>query len=260
MSIEPHTLLRAARRWWWIVLLAPVVGVALGLAIAVAQAPRYQATATVAVVPAREPGVLVFDDLEAGARLAAMYAHLATGSPVLAAAGDALDPPAGADNLAEAVAARAVDELPLIEIEAAAGDPARAAAVANAVADELVRRIRADAAGRVAPVQQALDAQIDRARVAASATPDAPFGPPSDAAAALGEMEATADALAVQVATNDAAATVWAPATPPTEPAAPRRAVLAVLGALVALMLAGAAVLLAALLERPDAAPVATRA
>lgn len=259
MSIEPHALLRTARRWWWLLLLAPFVGVAAGLAIAAVQAPRWQATATVVVVPTREPGVLVFDDLETGARIAAMYARLATGSPVLAAAGEALEPPVAAGQLADAVAAQAVTDLPLIEIAASSDDPAQAAAIANAVADELVRRIRADAATRLAPVQQALDAQIGRARSAAVATPGAPPEASGDASASLGELEAAADALAQRAAANDAAASVWAPATPPAEPAAPRRAVLAVLGALVALMLAGAGVLLAALLDQPRPAP-ATRA
>ncbi len=244
MTIEPHTLLRAVRRWWWALLLAPFAGVALGLAIAAAQAPRYEATATVVVVPTREPGVLVFDDMETGSRLADLYAHLATGAPILAAAAAELDPPAAAGDLAEAVAARSVADLPLIEIGASSGDPERAAATANAVAGELVRRIRADEAGRVAPVQATLDAQIARDRDAASATPGA----------VVSDLEATADTIALRVAANDAAATVWAPATPPTEPAAPRRMVLAVLGALVALMLAGAGVLLAALLDRPIAA------
>ncbi len=67
---------------------------------------------------------------------------------------------------------------------------------------------------------------------------------------ALALLEASAAAIEQRVAGAATEATVWAPAVPPLDPVAPRPAVLIILGAVAGLMVAVAAVVVRALLDR----------
>jgi uncharacterized protein involved in exopolysaccharide biosynthesis len=241
MTITFAALLDGLRRWWWLLLLGPLLGAAAGLGLASLQPPRFQATATVLILPTRDPGSFVSDDLVAAARLAATYGRLAGTGPVLAAAGAAVAPPLAAADLARVVSARAAPDLPIVDVTAAAGDAQRAADLANAVARALVERFRADEAARAAPVEATLAAQRSPAP-APAATPAATGADPGLAGdqAEAAALEA-ANALALRLAANEQAASVWAEATPPTERVAPRPLLLATLGAVVGALLAAGA-------------------
>jgi len=274
MSIEPQQLLRSARRWWWLLIVAPLLGAAAGYAVASLQTPRFVAAATVLVTPTREPGILAFDDLQAGARLAVTYARLATSPPVLDAAADTLSPAVEGGDLREIVSARTTEELPIIEISASNSDPERAAAIANAVAEEVVARIRADGAALAAPAREAAERQIADVRETLAeieerirsleAEPDQ-FDPAVRAEVdqlgqeaarlrtLLTSLETTTADLDQRAAADATGASVWGAASPPDEPVAPRRSVLVVLGALAGLMVGAGGIVAAALLDRSRA-------
>lgn len=272
MTIALSDLLRALRRWWWLLPVLPVLGAVAGFALASIQAPRFDATATVLVTPAREPGVLAFEDLQSGSLLAQTYAHLATSDPVLDGASEALGEPTAATELRKRVSARIVRELPLIEIVASAGQPDRAAALANAVAGSLTERIQADAAARVEPGEAAVTEEIAtvQATIDQTAAQIQPLDPNTPGGLAdrdelrrqleqlqssLEPLETTAAAMEIRRVASEGEAMVWAEAAPPVERAAPRPLLLAVLGGLAGAMVGGAAIVLRALVGQPARRP-----
>jgi uncharacterized protein involved in exopolysaccharide biosynthesis len=232
-----------------------------GYAVAAVQAPRYQAAATVFVAPAREPGILANDDLEAGDSARHDLCQPCHQPAVLASAAATLQPPMPVETLREVVSARAVAELPLIEIVGSAQQPDRAAAIANVAATALTERIRADVVERVAPAQTAIGEQIAAARQGIADIEAGPAGVGERERAqvereiqqrrdALALLEASAATIEQRVAGAVTEATVWAPAVPPLDPVAPRRALLIILGAVAGLMVGVAAVVVRPLLDR----------
>jgi len=99
--------------------------------------PMYTASASVRLIVIGEPG-----HAEAGVRSAfrqaEILADIAVGAPQLGRIGATLDPPAGVSDLVGAVTARRHPDLLIITFSGRDADPSRAAAIANAAADNLV--------------------------------------------------------------------------------------------------------------------------
>ena len=106
-------------------------------ATSAAAAPDYTASVDVRLIVEGEPGHAE-DGVRSAFRQAEVLADLAVGAPQLGRIGQALDPPATVTELVGALSARRQPDLLIITLSARAADPARAAAVANAAADNLV--------------------------------------------------------------------------------------------------------------------------
>lgn len=135
--MDPRWLLRTVGKWLpW--LLATVV-LAGGAAYAVSSLqPRvYEAEATL-IVGTSLSGNPGYNELLVSEQLSSTYATVATTRPVLARVIEALGLPESAEELQQRVEADAVQDSALLTVTASDGDPDRAAALVNAVVDELI--------------------------------------------------------------------------------------------------------------------------
>jgi capsular exopolysaccharide synthesis family protein len=127
------------------------------------QATIYEARATLIVgqsLTGVNPG---YDQLLASQRLSATYATVATTRPIVQSAIEQLGLSVTADQLIGSVQAAATPDSALLTITARDGDPARAAALANAIADRLVAA-SPSIQGREAGVQQSIDRDLKAAQ------------------------------------------------------------------------------------------------
>jgi len=132
--------LGVARRWWWLMLLGAVLPMAVSYYLTSRQPDLYQAKATVMVGSSLQsvspsPGVLTMSG-----QLAQAYAELAKRRIITEAVAQRLGLDMSPGQLARQMTVRVQAQLQLIEITVADSDPQWAAAIANAVALELVQR------------------------------------------------------------------------------------------------------------------------
>jgi polysaccharide biosynthesis transport protein len=133
MHFDLTELVRMARRWWWLLLLAPLLGGAILYYVGKSQQPMYQATATLWVELAPGPAGPDPGLIEGSINLAETYRHLMTAAPILSPIIADLGLPYGLDELRGRLSVSVVRGTPLIEVTASDAQPARAAAIADAV-------------------------------------------------------------------------------------------------------------------------------
>ena len=135
--MDPRWLLRIARRWLpW--LLATVL-LAGGSAYVVSslQPRTYEAEATL-IVGTSLSGSPGYNELLVSEQLSATYASVATTRPVLVRVIDRLRLTETAEQLQQRMSADAVEDSTLLTITASDADPDQAAALVNALVDELI--------------------------------------------------------------------------------------------------------------------------
>ena len=126
--------LAVARRWWWTLLVATWVAAMAGLLVATRITPTYEAQAQLLVGPINTDS----DTLRASGLLVQTYAQLAISPPLLqstAQEAGIADP----IKLGQNVRATANDTTRILSIRAQDADPAKAAKIANTMADELIQ-------------------------------------------------------------------------------------------------------------------------
>ena len=126
--------LAVARRWWWTLLVATWVAAMAGLLVATRITPTYEAQAQLLVGPINTDS----DTLRASGLLVQTYAQLAISPPLLkstAQEAGIADP----IKLGQNVRATANDTTRILSIRAQDADPAKAAQIANTMADELIQ-------------------------------------------------------------------------------------------------------------------------
>jgi succinoglycan biosynthesis transport protein ExoP len=121
---------------WWLIFLATVFGAIAAYSLGLSMIPVYEAKALLAVNP-REPE----SGLRASARQVPTYAELANSTPLLRAALDRLRLPLRPEELQPDVRGEADTSTRLLTIRVRRQDPEVAAAIANALAAELIRRV-----------------------------------------------------------------------------------------------------------------------
>lgn len=263
MELDLKQLLRMARQWWWLLLLAPLIGGVTAHYVGSQRTPLYSASATLFI----SPGSLTpdnYNSIYASQNIVDTYTTLAQSPAVLDAAAKDLGLPA------VGASASAAQNSLFMHISSVSTDPKRAAAIANAVANEFVKYIQQQSAAESAQVRGKIDAQIsdtnqkiadiDKQMGALQAN----GGPKTDADRAkqqslqntrdslvqdVAQLQITARSIDVQVATSQTRLTVTAPAIAPTAPFAPQTRRSTMLGAFAGLMIAIGAV---ALLEYLD--------
>jgi len=160
LDLDLRQLSRLVRRWWWLLLLAPLLAAGAAYATSSRQAPLYSATATLLINPSQTQGQQELTGLQAGERLGATYQRLVATDPILQAVIDRLSLTMTVDELQKRITASAVTGTQLLRISVSDTDPARAAEIANAVAEEfpaLIARQNAELSGTA---REALDRQI----------------------------------------------------------------------------------------------------
>lgn len=133
-------MLLVARSWIAVLVATVIIASLAALIVSLRTPPTYQASATVLVGPPLSSASITFTDLTIAQDLAQTYAQVATSRPVLDATAAAVDIPADQNDLASTVTARTPPQSSFVIITAQAHEAAQAAAIANAVAAELIKQ------------------------------------------------------------------------------------------------------------------------
>lgn len=137
MSGRRIGFLSALRRWWAVIALATGAGGLLGYAYASRANPTYEAE-TQLVVNARAGDLR---SQQAAASLVPTFAELVRSRQLLEPAVARLDFPVSVEELERDVRGEAENDTRLLRLRVRAGQPSEAIALANAIADELVRYV-----------------------------------------------------------------------------------------------------------------------
>lgn len=239
-----------ARRWLILFVVAMGVGGVAGYVGSSLEKPVYEARTTVLVGQSLSAANPDYNQILASQRLSATYAAVATTRPILDAVSRELKLGLSADDLAKRVRAEAPTDSILLTIAAQDGDPARAAAIANAISAQLVAASPA-IEGRLADVQKTVDSNLESLATQITTTQaqaDALLKLPTRTAKQESDLD-TLEARVVSLRASYAALlpyssasstnllSVVEPAVAPTTPASPRPLLYALLGALLGLLL-----------------------
>jgi non-specific protein-tyrosine kinase len=134
MELDLRQVMRIVRRWWWIAVLVPLLFGVLAFVMTSRQQPKYMATATLFINPANGSGTTDYNSVLTAERLSKTYQKLAKNRAVLDKVIADLHLPMDADALGNDITAQADGETQLLSISVSDTDPARAAAIANGVA------------------------------------------------------------------------------------------------------------------------------
>lgn len=155
----------------WFPFLVAIVVLASGVAFVVSsQLPKaYEAKATLIVGQSLSAVNPDYSQLQVSQRLSTTYAIVATTRPILDAVITQLDLGVTSDELLQRVRAEAPLDSTILTIVAQDADPARAAAVANALAERLIAASPA-VRGSQADIQASIDADLRATQAQISAT------------------------------------------------------------------------------------------
>ena len=160
MDLDVHQLLRVARRWWWLLLIAPLISGTVAYAVGDRQQPLYSATVVLKVNPpvgARAD----FDALRLTQDLTETYRRTIVMSPVLDQVINQLRLPYGSDDLERASSASAVSGTQLIQLSVSDTDPDQAALIANTIAQTFITVLNSETMTQFAAIQSDLQEQTD---------------------------------------------------------------------------------------------------
>jgi polysaccharide biosynthesis transport protein len=222
----------------------------------------YQADATLVVGQSLSSVSPDYTALLASQSLSTTYATVATTRPLLQNVIESLGLPGTTDDLARRVSASAAIGSTILSITAEDGDPAHAAAIANALADQLIAASPA-VQGRQTGVQKFVDAdlQATQAQIQAAQTEANTLGalttrtPVQGARLATLQAELTslqgsyATLLGFSSSGSANLLSIIQPAVAPTGPISPRPLLNVLLAIVLSLMLVAAAVFLFAYLD-----------
>jgi capsular exopolysaccharide synthesis family protein len=145
---------RVFRHWWWLPLAAALIIGAAGYLSGKSMPPVYQTSVRLLVNNVQTPGPPSYDDTIASASLANTYSQLLQSPAILQRTIDSLRLSSTPARLGQQVDVQVVRNTPLLDIVVQDGNPARAAAIANALARDLtsyVARLQTRPAQPVGP-------------------------------------------------------------------------------------------------------------
>jgi succinoglycan biosynthesis transport protein ExoP len=153
MNIEIHKYLRLIKRWWWLLVVSTVIPMAISYYFTSQQLDLYQANVKIMV------GTSLFQNpdpdpwqLSLSNTLANAYAEMVKQGPVTEAVIERLGLDRTPEKLSSQITTWVHSGAQLLEIQVTDTNPEAAALIANALADELVRR--SPASGKSDPEQQ----------------------------------------------------------------------------------------------------------
>ena len=236
----------------WLVVILVTVGLSAGAAFIVSAraTPTYEASATVLVGPPLSSARIDYTDLLIAQNLAQTYSQVAVTRPVLDAAAAAVGIPQSDNDLPDRVTARTPPASTFVIITAQASTATEVAAIANAVAAELVKQ--APSVDALAGVQAAyVQSLADNASAIAAAetelaTLNAIPNPTPAQTQRISQLQTQLASLRAERATLlDSAPppqanvlSIVEPAAPPKTAIGPRTATNVALGAVIGLVVA----------------------
>ncbi|MBN2304983.1 MAG: hypothetical protein JXQ72_10920 [Anaerolineae bacterium] len=138
--MELKQYIRLFRKWAWLIGLAALVGGSLAFFARRGQADIYQAQTKILIgnfIASPNPEPL---DIGTGAELAKTYTELAHMRPILLGTIDALGLDMSPSSLRGSFTAESIEETSIIVITVQHGDPELAAAIANEVANQIIKK------------------------------------------------------------------------------------------------------------------------
>jgi capsular exopolysaccharide synthesis family protein len=161
---EIHTYLKLITRWWWLLIISAIIPMVISYHFASQQPDLYQAKATLVV------GTSIFQDpdpnrseMDLSNTLAAAYAELVRQRPVTEAVIERLGLERAPEALAGQIGTSIRSGAQLLEIQVIDTNPQAAALIANALADELIRR--SPSSGQDAEQQDFIKNQLNELQV-----------------------------------------------------------------------------------------------
>jgi len=137
--MEKQHLRRLLRRWLWLFLLGAVVAGAISYAIESRNPPLYATTARLIVGPGIDSPSPDLNDLRAGGQLMQTYAELPETTPFLRSVIEQLNLNLTPSQLEDMITVYTNTDTQLLSIDVVTPDPVMATAIANSVAETLVR-------------------------------------------------------------------------------------------------------------------------
>ncbi len=254
MDLSLNQLIKIARRWWWLIILAPLLGGFSAYLSADRQTPLYSASATIQVNPPQTQNTVDLSALNGAQRLAETSRQLVRTREVLAPLVASLNLPYSVETLQSKVSSSTIANTSLIRISVSDPSPEQAAFLANAVANRFLEYSTEQQNALSSPYIDRINQQISdtqqqiaavQAEIAAIEASDSPesaenISRKQDLNQQLTQLQtAYSEALsnANQVALDQAAqltqVTIADRAYAPSIPYAPRTKLYAVLGAFV---------------------------
>ncbi len=158
------------RRWVWLVLLGGIVAAGSSYLVSNSMVRVYEASATLLVNQAQNPGVVAYNDVLTSERLTKTYGELIRKRPVLEDALAQLKLPYSPERLNEMLSVRIVQDTMLLELKAENTDPQQAADIANVVARAFIGESRSAQMGQAALSKDALREQLQNLEASIRAT------------------------------------------------------------------------------------------
>ena len=238
------------RAWFPLVFVCAVLAAGAAFLFSSQQHKVYEAEATLIVGQSLSSVNPSSDQLLASQRLSTTYASVVTTRPIL----DAVITKLGLDETADELRGSVVADTPLsntfLTITVSDGDPARAAAIANALADQLIAASPA-IQGRQAEFQASIDADLKATQDQINSTQaqvEMLSGLTNPSAAQAAELETLdgrlaslrstyATLLSYSSGSGSSLLSVIEPAVPPTSPVSPRPLLYTLLAAVVGLLI-----------------------
>ncbi len=144
--------LKLILHWWWLLIIGALLPAGVSYRLTFQKPALYQAAATVMVGSGLQNPDPDLWQLNLSNTLAAAYAELVRQGPVTSAVIERLGLERSPEQLAEQIGTRIYSGAQLLEIQVTDTNPEAAALIANALADELIRR--SPASGGSDPAQQ----------------------------------------------------------------------------------------------------------
>ena len=138
MSFTWHDIWRLVKRWWWLVILSVTVAATSSYRASQSVTPLYSTKATLMIGRVMQDPNPSQADFATGQQLAMTYAQMVRRQPVLQGAIDNLGLQMNWGALAGRVNAWNVPRTQLLEISVVDSNPQRAAALADAIAEQLI--------------------------------------------------------------------------------------------------------------------------
>ncbi len=136
MGNELRSMIRVARHWWWLLLIAPIVGGVLGDVLASRQQPLYASTAQIVLSPIAGDTSIDYSTTQGVLDLAGTYKQLMTTDPVLEPVIKNLSLQYGVDELRAKLTTALIPSTLILTVTASDESADEAARVANGVAQQ----------------------------------------------------------------------------------------------------------------------------
>lgn len=158
MPIDLKYLIRIARRWWWLLVLAPLLGGLTAYYVSDRQPDMYSSEATLLITGGVSNNNL--GSVQASQNLTETYREWATSRSVLDTSAAELSYEGGAESLNDHVSSATVKDTLFITVTATDTDPQRAADIANLVAEQFVTDVEGQTEAKNEQVRSQIVEQI----------------------------------------------------------------------------------------------------